>query len=159
MSVVKLVRLGPPAAKACAAIEAELFAGDDPWPESAFQAELAAPNNFYVGLIAEVDGGEELCGYAGVTKLGPAGGAEYEIHTIGVGKKWQRRGFGTQLMDALMAAVAEDPGPVFLEVRTDNEPAITMYRCYGFENMGLRKNYYPGSGADAYTMCRPELTS
>lgn len=161
MSVVKLVRLGPPAAKACAAIEAELFAGDDPWPESAFMAELAAPNNFYVGLIAETDqanGGEELCGYAGITKLGPAGAAEYEIHTIGVGQKWQRRGLGAQLMDALMAAVAEDPGPVFLEVRTDNEPAIAMYRRYGFENMGLRKNYYPGSGADAYTMCRPVPT-
>ena len=83
MSVVKLVRLGPPAAKACAAIEAELFAGDDPWPESAFMAELAAPNNFYVGLIADVDEDEELCGYAGITKLGPAGAAEYEIHTIG----------------------------------------------------------------------------
>lgn len=159
MSVVKLVRLGPPAAKACAAIESELFAGDDPWSESAFMAELAAPNNFYVGLIADVDEDEELCGYAGITKLGPAGAAEYEIHTIGVGKKWQRRGFGTQLMDALMAAVAEDPGPVFLEVRTDNEPAIAMYRRYDFENMGLRKNYYPGSGADAYTMCRPELAS
>ena len=159
MSVVKLVRLGPPAAKACAAIEAELFAGDDPWSESAFMAELAAPNNFYVGLIAEADGDEELCGYAGITKLGPAGAAEYEIHTIGVGQKWQRRGFGAQLMDALMAAVEEDPGPVFLEVRTDNEPAIAMYRRYGFENMGLRKNYYPGSGADAYTMCRPESAS
>ena len=158
MSVVKLVRLGPAAATACAAIEAELFAGDDPWPESAFLAELAAPNNFYVGLVTESDqpdGSEELCGYAGITKLGPAGAAEYEIHTIGVGSQWQRQGFGAQLMDALMAAVAEDPGPVFLEVRTDNEPAIAMYRRYGFENMGLRKNYYPGSGADAYTMCRP----
>lgn len=151
MSVVKLVRLGPPAAKACAAIEAELFAGDDPWPENAFLAELSAPNNFYVGLVD----GDELCGYAGITKLGPTGGAEYEIHTIGVAEKWQRRGFGAQLMDALMAAVAEDPGPVYLEVRTDNEPAIAMYGAYGFENMGLRKNYYPGSGADAYTMFRP----
>lgn len=158
MSVVNLVRLGPPAAKACAAIEAELFAGDDPWPESAFMAELAAPSNYYVGLVTESEepgGGGVLCGYAGITKLGPAGAAEYEIHTIGVGLEWQRRGFGAQLMDALLAAVAEDPGPVFLEVRTDNDPAIAMYRRYGFENMGLRKNYYPGSGADAYTMCRP----
>lgn len=172
MTVVKLVRLGPGAAKACAAIEAELFAGDDPWPEAAFAAELAAPNNYYVGLMAAEgsSGGEpgaesgaepgaepELCAYAGITKLGPAGAAEYEIHTIGVAGKWQRRGFGAQLMDALMAVVAEDPGPVFLEVRTDNESAIAMYRRYGFENMGLRKNYYPGSGADAYTMCRPAV--
>nr|WP_120491054.1 ribosomal protein S18-alanine N-acetyltransferase [Corynebacterium lactis] len=154
---VKLVRLGPSYAAACAAIEAELFAGDDPWPEAAFLAELSSPNNYYVGVVkrGEAGDGDELCGYGGITKLGPAGAAEYEIHTIGVASAWQRHGFGAALMDALMAAAAEDPGPVFLEVRTDNEPAIAMYEKYGFEHMGLRKNYYPGSGADAFTMCRP----
>lgn len=58
-----------------------------------------------------------------------------------------------------MTAVAEDPGPVLSEVRMDNEPVIAMYRRYGFEDMGLRGNYYPGSGADAYTMCRPASAS
>ncbi|ALA66750.1 ribosomal protein S18-alanine N-acetyltransferase [Corynebacterium lactis] len=147
-----LVRLGPSAAAACADIEAELFAGDDPWSQGAFVAELSAPNNFYVGVVKREG---ELCGYGGITKLGSAGAAEYEIHTIGVASKWQGRGLGAQLMDALMAAAGEDPGPVFLEVRTDNAPAIALYEKYGFERMGLRKNYYPASGADAYTMCRP----
>lgn len=163
-----LVRLTPWHAGACARIEAELFEGDDPWPESAFVAELAHPGNFYVGVVeAPADAGKqsgsavhpaesgELLGYGGVTKLGPAGSAEYEIHTIGVSKNAQGQGLGRVMMDALMAAVAEDPGPVYLEVRTDNVPAIAMYRSFGFEQVGLRKRYYQQSGADAYTMCRP----
>ena len=47
-----------------------------------------------------------------------------------------------------------DGGTVFLEVRTDNEPAIALYESTGFVTMGLRKRYYRVSGADAYTMRR-----
>ncbi len=45
-------------------------------------------------------------------------------------------------------------GVVFLEVRTDNAPAIELYESFGFVNVGLRKRYYRASGADAYTMRR-----
>ena len=39
-------------------------------------------------------------------------------------------------------------------MRTDNEPAIALYRSAGFVEVGLRKRYYRVSGADAYTMRR-----
>ena len=65
------------------------------------------------------------------------------------------RGLGRELLEALLAAADAAPGPVFLEVRTDNEPAIGMYSAHGFETIGVRKRYYRQSGADAYTMCRP----
>jgi len=45
--------------------------------------------------------------------------------------------------------------PAYLEVRTDNTAAIALYQAHGFERLGLRKNYYQPSGADAYTMVRP----
>jgi ribosomal-protein-alanine N-acetyltransferase len=45
-------------------------------------------------------------------------------------------------------------GTVFLEVRTDNEAAISLYESLGFANVGLRRRYYRASGADAYTMRR-----
>ena len=47
-----------------------------------------------------------------------------------------------------------DGGVVHLEVRTDNEPAIQLYRSVGFTEVGLRRRYYRVSGADAYTMRR-----
>ena len=57
------------------------------------------------------------------------------------------------MLDQLLAFAADDP--VYLEVRTDNAPAIAMYESAGFVNVGLRKRYYRVSGADAYTMHRP----
>jgi ribosomal-protein-alanine N-acetyltransferase len=43
---------------------------------------------------------------------------------------------------------------VYLEVRTDNTAAISLYESVGFVRMGVRKRYYRISGADAYTMRR-----
>lgn len=85
MGVVRLAHFGLPTAKACTTTEAELLVDDDLWPESASTAELATSSSFYAGLIVEANEDGELCGYAGITKLGSAGAAGYKIHTIGVG--------------------------------------------------------------------------
>lgn len=133
----------------CAELESLLFGGDDPWPEVAFIRELAARHNRYVA--ARVDG--TLVGYAGIARLGRTPPFEYEIHTIGVDPEFQRHGIGREMMDRLLSTVEPD-GVVFLEVRTDNEPALALYQSLGFVNVGLRKRYYRASGADAYTMRR-----
>lgn len=133
----------------CAELEALLFSGDDPWPEVAFVRELAASHNRYVA--ARVDG--TLVGYAGVSRLGRTPPFEYEVHTVGVDPAYQRHGIGRGMMNRLLD-FAGDEATVFLEVRTDNEPALELYRSLGFVNVGLRKRYYRMSGADAYTMRR-----
>ncbi len=132
----------------CADLEAQLFPGDDPWPARAFLAELSAPHNHYVA--ARADG--VLVGYGGIARLGRKAPYEYEIHTIGVDRGYQGRGIGRRMLESLLE-VADD-GVVFLEVRTDNEPAIALYQSVGFTRVGLRKRYYRVSGADAYTMRR-----
>ncbi|MGL5445125.1 MAG: ribosomal protein S18-alanine N-acetyltransferase [[Mycobacterium] stephanolepidis] len=137
-------------ARRCAELEAILFAGDDPWPESAFRAELASAHIHY---LAARDG-HTLVGYGGISRLGHQE-PEYEIHTIGVDPAYQKQGIGRLLLDELLARADRDPGPVFLEVRTDNVAAIALYHGTGFETVGVRKRYYPGSGADAFTMKRP----
>jgi ribosomal-protein-alanine N-acetyltransferase len=133
----------------CAELEAELFPGDDPWPAVAFIRELESAHNHYVS--ARLDG--ELVGYAGVSRLGRKPPFEYEVHTIGVDKRFQGRGIGRVLLDHLLDIA--DGGAVFLEVRTDNAAAIGLYESVGFAAVGLRKRYYRVSGADAYTMRRP----
>ena len=40
--------------------------------------------------------------------------------------------------------------------RDHNDAEIALYRREGFEIVGTRKRYYQPSGADAYTMCRPD---
>lgn len=152
-------RLSVGAAAGCAALEALIFAGDDPWPESAFASELANPGNLYLGWVipdgGAAEGVDRVLAYGGITRLGPESSPEYEIHTIAVDPVLRGRGLGRELLEALLAAADAAPGPVFLEVRTDNEPAIGMYSAHGFETIGVRKRYYRQSGADAYTMCRP----
>ncbi|WP_306515679.1 ribosomal protein S18-alanine N-acetyltransferase [Corynebacterium sp.] len=154
-----LRELGPADAYRCAQLERELFVNEGPWPEKAFRAEFASPTTFYLG-VEEVIGTEPgkpparmLVGYAGLAQLGPTDDPEYEIHTIGVDPRAQRRGVARMLMDNFCYVADRSAAPIFLEVRTDNEPAIALYRRYGFENIGIRKNYYVGGG-DAYTMLR-----
>ncbi|MBV9090425.1 MAG: ribosomal protein S18-alanine N-acetyltransferase [Mycobacteriaceae bacterium] len=132
----------------CAELEAQLFEGDDPWPASAFLHELDARHNHYVAARAD----DKLVGYAGVARLGLLPPHEYEVHTIGVDAAYQGQGIGRRLLDALLEFTGG--GTVYLEVRTDNAPAMALYRRAGFREVGLRKRYYRVSGADAYTMRR-----
>ncbi|MGO8769263.1 MAG: ribosomal protein S18-alanine N-acetyltransferase [Mycobacterium sp.] len=145
---VTIDALTPADAQRCAELEAQLFDGDDPWPAAAFNRELASAHNHYVGART----GGTLVGYAGISRLGRRPPFEYEVHTIGVDPAYQGHGVGRRLLDALLDFA--DGGVVYLEVRTDNEPAITLYRRAGFEQVGLRRRYYRVSGADAYTMRR-----
>ena len=139
-------------AERCAELESVLFPGDDPWPTVAFVRELAAEHNHYVAARTA----NTLVGYGGISRLGRTPPFEYEIHTIGVDPAYQGRGVGRRVLDELLTIA--DGGVVHLEVRTDNEPAIALYRSVGFAEVGLRRRYYRISGADAYTMRREALT-
>ena len=132
----------------CAQLEALLFPGDDPWPTAAFVREVAAKHNHYVAARTA----DTLVGYAGISRLGRKPPFEYEVHTIGVDPAYQGQGIGRRLLAELLEFAAG--GVVHLEVRTDNAPAIALYRSLGFVNVGLRRRYYRVSGADAYTMRR-----
>lgn len=140
------VRIGPMVAadaSRCAELEKMLFTGDDPWGPEAFLDALAA-GHYY--LAARVDG--VLVGYAGLAREGD----EAEIHTLAVDPAYQRQGIGRALLRALLEHACG--ATVFLEVRTDNEAAIQLYRSEGFEVIGMRRGYYRPSGADAFTMRR-----
>ncbi|UGT39592.1 ribosomal protein S18-alanine N-acetyltransferase [Nocardia yamanashiensis] len=138
----------------CAQLEQVLFPEDDPWHEVSFLSELAGPHNRY---ITARDADNRMLGYAGIALLGDPEHPEAEIHTIGVDPDLHRGGIGTLLLQALLAEAGKRGGPVFLEVRTDNAAAIALYEKHGFHIIGLRKNYYQPSGADAYTMRKPAV--
>jgi [ribosomal protein S18]-alanine N-acetyltransferase len=148
---VTIGALRPADADRCAELEALLFDGDDPWPAAAFHRELASRHNHYVSART----GDTLVGYGGISRLGRTPPFEYEVHTIGVDPAYQGQGIGRRLLEELLRFA--DGGVVYLEVRTDNEVAIGLYRSMGFRQIGLRRRYYRVSGADAYTMRRDAL--
>ena len=172
---MRLVQLDATAAAACAELAAEIFPDDSPWPYEGFLAELRDPRSVYVGLVtskaARAGNSDEkgenprrktqgspdtmaLVGYAGLGVLGPDDDPEFEVRTIGLDPAWRGHGLGRVLLGTILYVADNAPGPVFLEVRTDNKPAIGLYESEGFTVLGTRKNYYQPSGADAFTMKR-----
>ncbi|NKY34309.1 ribosomal protein S18-alanine N-acetyltransferase [Nocardia speluncae] len=151
---IRIEPMAPADIAGCVELEQLLFPEDDPWQAVSFHSELAARYNRY---ITARDESGRMVGYAGIALLGDAEHPEAEVHTIGVDPVCHRAGIGTILLEALLAEAGRRGGPVFLEVRTDNAPAIALYAKHGFHIIGLRKNYYHPSGADAYTMRRPAL--
>lgn len=138
--------------EAMAQIEQELFSEESPWSLEAFRAELANPRNYYVAL--RVAG--QLQGYAGIALNGRTADPEWEIHTVALSPEQQGKGYSRLLMDKLFEPLQVIGGPVYLEVRDGNAPAVRLYESYGFEVTGRRKGYYQPSGADALTMFRPD---
>lgn len=127
-------------------LEVLLFPCDSPWSAAAFAEELGSQWTYYVG--AEQNG--VLIGYAGLGY----GFGEAEVHTIGVDPQLQGEGVGELLLTEILAEADRRRSTVFLEVRVGNGPAIGLYKKHGFVQLGVRKNYYQPSGADALTMRR-----
>ena len=136
-------------AQRCAELEVQLFPGDDPWSAQSFRDAVTSGQLY---LAARVEGG--LVGYAGLAVVAGPPQAEAEVHTIGVDPAWQGHGIGRALLAKLLEAADRLRATVFLDVRTDNDAARTLYESCGFTIVGLRKRYYRPSGADAHTMRR-----
>lgn len=72
---------------------------------------------------------------------------EVEILNIAVHPKYQSQGIGTNLMHKAINYYS-DVTSVFLEVATDNQTAISLYKKIGFEIVGKREKYYNRNNKD-----------
>ncbi len=115
--------------------------------------ERAAPGS--VGLVALVDG--QMVGNAGLDRLV---GRRAHAGRIGMGvhDSWVGRGIGKALLAALVDTADNWIGLLRLEltVWTDNEPALALYRRFGFAVEGTHFSYGFRNGcyADAHAMAR-----
>jgi ribosomal-protein-alanine N-acetyltransferase len=120
-------------ADALAALHVQCF--PDPWDAPAILALLATPGTF---AYVEPDG----------FVMARVVADEAEILTLAVAPNARGRGLGRILMQAA-AAHAQDQGAqtLFLEVGTENPPALALYTGLGFAKVGARKGYYSGRDA------------
>lgn len=82
----------------------------------------------------------EILGY-GVMSVAAG---ESHILNLTVNPDVQRQGVGTRLLKHfLQLACRHNADTVMLEVRPSNTPAIRLYEKLGFNEIGLRRNYYP----------------
>lgn len=119
-----------------ARMEAEIHA--HPWTRGNFLDALSSGN---ICKVLEDNGA--MIGYFVMLK----GVGEVELLDIGVTPARQRQGIGKRLLaDALKIAGDMGATRVLLEVRPSNIAARALYVQAGFNEMGIRRGYYPAAG-------------
>lgn len=82
---------------------------------------------------------------------------EAEIIDIGVIPNYRRQGVAITILQKVLSALkAAEIKKIFLEVDITNQPALQLYKRFGFEVMSYRKAYYyiaPQMFHDAVNMC------
>ncbi len=118
-----------------AVMEVEHLAYEFPWTEGIFRDCLR------VGYCCRVlhEGGR-LVGH-GVMVVAAG---ECHILNICIHPRYQRRGLGRELLTHLLGVARKAQATIaLLEVRRSNRGAYALYHALGFNEIGLRKNYYP----------------
>ncbi|MFE8034541.1 ribosomal protein S18-alanine N-acetyltransferase [Thiohalocapsa marina] len=122
-----------------AVLAVEQMAYSAPWSEGVFRDCLRVR---YCCLVAERVRAD------GVVAHGIMSVAAGECHVLNlcVHPAFQGRGIGRLLLRRLLAlARRQDADTAFLEVRASNRTAIDLYRREGFDEIGVRKGYYPAA--------------
>lgn len=128
-----------------AELERQCFA--DPWSEQALAEELSNPNAVF--RVALIDG--EVAGYVGMLHVLDEG----DICNVAVFDRFRRKGVATALIDHLLNYGRENAlAFITLEVRESNSGARAFYGTMGFENIGLRKNFYDNPREHAVLMTK-----
>lgn len=118
-----------------------------PWSDLGFLSALNKENTIY--LTAELDG--RIVGYAGMWIAADDG----EITNVAVDKEFQNQKIGHLLLENMWKyGEKEGVTAYFLEVRSSNKPAITLYEHQGFRQAGLRKNFYEAPTEDGIVMIK-----
>ena len=120
----------------------EKSAFNQPWAKNQFmndiQSELDSENWVYV--INEL-----VAGYI----FGWIIQGKFHLNNIAVHPEYLRRSIGKNLIQHIIARVIlRNVGVILLEVSAENIPARKCYQSLGFNQMGIRKDYY-SKGDDA----------
>lgn len=88
---------------------------------------------------------------------------ELHLLNITVSQAYRREHVAWRAMKAIEPlAIERDLTKIFLEVRMSNDAAIALYKDLGYENLAIRKDYYPaenGRREDALIMSKNLIPS
>lgn len=127
--------------------EAEELIFSDPWSRKDILAAVCQSGAMCYAAIK--DG--KLAAYIIGRVIAPEG----EIYRIATLPEYRGRGIGYRILDfAVKTERGKGLESLFLEVRSENLPALALYRSYGFKKIGVRKNYYKNPVDDAIVMVK-----
>jgi [ribosomal protein S18]-alanine N-acetyltransferase len=126
---------------------------DDAWSADEIAALLEGPGGF--GLVVRDRDAEAISAFI----LARVIADEAEVLTVAVDPAHRRSGVGLALVEAVaLSAATAGAHSLFLEVASDNDPALGLYRAAGFSQVGHRPAYYRrGAGAVDALVLRRDL--
>ena len=105
-----------------------------PWSLKNFEDALTAKNLFKVFFIDK-----KLIGYY----VALLAADECQLLNLAIHSDFQNNGYGHYLITHLKKiCVNANVASIFLEVRSSNKKAIRLYEKNGFNELGIRNNYY-----------------
>lgn len=120
-----------------------------PWSRKMLAEELE--NQCAAFLVAQDSITQQVLGYAGLLVMADEG----YITNVAVFPEFRRQGVAAKLI-AVFENFARGNKLAFLtlEVRPSNTAAIALYKGFGFEEVGRRKNYYDLPKEDALILTK-----
>ena len=116
-----------------------------PWSEKTFDEALESETISFFAALS----GETVCGFYCLMTIED----EAELLNIAVSSSCRRTGCGSALMAHMAEKAAEkNVKRIYLEVRNSNLPAQSLYKKFGFFEVGVRRNYYAKPREDAVIM-------
>lgn len=131
------------------AFEIEQASHAFPWSEKTFATNQGER---YLNLKLEQQG--KMVGFAIVQTVLD----EATLFNIAIDPAHQRQGLGRILLEEILAQLeTRDVFTLWLEVRASNRGAISLYESLGFNEVSIRRNYYPAASGheDAIIMALP----
>lgn len=132
-------------------VEIEEQSGLSRWGWAAYYAELQGGNRELM-LVAKplaAIGQHQIAGY--IVARETAG--ELHVNNIAVRDQYRRRGYGALLLGRVLdEARRKHATTAFLEVRSGNSAAQSLYQKWGFKPIARRANYYSDPPEDAVVM-------
>ena len=118
-----------------AVVQNERSAYAYPWSDRIFVDCLASGHECWIARCRR-----DVIGHAVLS----VAAREAHLLNLCIGAAAQRRGHGRALAEHMIArAIGRGALAVFLEVRPSNAAARRLYTSLGFDEVGLRKRYYP----------------
>ncbi|HEY9211043.1 MAG TPA: ribosomal protein S18-alanine N-acetyltransferase [Methylotenera sp.] len=118
-----------------AIMEIEPHIYSHPWSRGNFSDSLVSGYSAWVLLD-----GVKIIGYALMMMVLD----EAHLLNLSVAKAYQKQGLGRLLLEHMIAIAKKHAAAnMFLEVRPSNISAIALYENMGFNEMAVRRGYYP----------------
>jgi len=122
-----------------------------PWPERSFRFELEKNevSRCWVAELLPADGVPLLVAMIVVWLIAD----EVHVATLAVAPEHRRQKIAQRLLaHSLIDAYHSGANSSFLEVRSSNHAAITLYQRFGYRQVAVRRHYYKDNNEDALLM-------